>query len=107
MRGDDKGAPTLSNTIRMVADYVRANSEVQARDGAKMATAKERAGSKRLTEEIADRLGVMATAEHGTVGYADFEGLLTRLHGLGFFPPNKLVSDVAHAVHGNELAATA
>ena len=30
-RGDDKGAPMLSNTIRKVAEYIRANSEVHAR----------------------------------------------------------------------------
>jgi hypothetical protein len=107
VRGDDKGAPTLSNTIGKVAEYVRANSEVHAREGAKMATAKKRAEAKTLTEDIADRLDIMAAAEHGTIGYADFEGVLTQLHGLGFFPPNKLVSDVAHAAHGIELAGAA
>lgn len=41
----------------------------------------------------------------GGIVFAIRNGLLTRLHNLGFFPPDKLVDDVAHAVHGNELAA--
>jgi hypothetical protein len=49
----------------------------------------------------------MAAGEHGTIGYADFEDLLTQLHGLGFSLPNKLVRDVAHAAHGIELATAA
>ncbi len=65
------------------------------------------AASKRLTEDIADRLDIMAAAEHGTISYADFEGLVTRLHALGLFPPNRLVSDVAHAAHRIELATAA
>jgi hypothetical protein len=43
-------------------------------------------------------------SKHDTVGYANFEKLLSRLHVLGFFPPNRFVSDIAHAAHGNELA---
>jgi transcriptional regulator with XRE-family HTH domain len=105
--GDDKGAPTLANTIRKVSTYARTNSHVHARDGARTSTEEERADAKRLTENIADELDVLAAAEHGAVGYGEFEKLLSRLHALGFYPPNKLVSDVAHAAHGIELAAAA
>jgi hypothetical protein len=106
--GSDKGAPTLANTIRKVAEYVRANSHVHARDGARMASEGERQKSKDLTEAVADELdGLVARVPEGQVQYRDFEVLLERLHSLGFFPTNKLVGDVAHAAHGNELAAAA
>lgn len=106
--GSDKGAPTLANTIKKVAEYVRTNSHIHARDGARMATTKEQQKDKAMTEAIADELdALVARVPQRTVRYTDFEALLSRLHDLGFFPPNKLVGDVAHAAHGNELAAMA
>ena len=106
--GSDKGAPTLANTITKVAVYVRTNSFIHVRDGARMTTAKEQEKAKAMTAQMADELDVLATqVPQGTVRYGDFEAVLSRLHDLGFFPPNKLVGDVAHAAHGNELAAMA
>lgn len=107
VNGNDKGAPTLANTIRKVSEYVRANSHIHVREGARMSSDKERQDAKKGMEAIADELDVMVKrVPQGAVRYSDFEALLSRLHALGFFPPNKLVSDVAHAAHGNELAAT-
>jgi hypothetical protein len=104
--GNDKTAPTLANTIRKVADYVRANAQFHARDGARAATAKEAAATKRKIEAIADELDDMVITGAGSnVRYSHFEERLAQLHDLGFFPPNKMVSDVAHAALGNELAA--
>jgi hypothetical protein len=45
-----------------------------------------------------------AMADQAPRRYGQFEILLAQLHDLGFFPANDLVSDVAHAAHGNELA---
>ncbi len=103
--GSDKNAPTLANTIMKVAEYAHANSHVHARDGAMVATAKDHNSVKKQIEQIADTLKALAVrAGDGGVGYRDFEALLSRLHSLGFFPPNKLVSDVACAAHGNKMA---
>jgi transcriptional regulator with XRE-family HTH domain len=104
--GSDKGAPTLANTIRRVSEYVRTNSHLHVRDGARMASDKERQETKRLIDTVADELDALVKKmPEGVVRYSDFEILLSRLHALGFYPTNKLVGDVAHAAHGNELAA--
>lgn len=104
--GSDKSAPTLANTITKVAEYARAYSQIHARDGARMATAEEQKSARAQTKQIADELDALAArTPEGGVGYCDFEVLLSRLHSLGFFPPNKLISDVACAAHGNEVAA--
>jgi hypothetical protein len=39
------------------------------------------------------------------VPYGEFEALLRRLHKLGLFPLERLVSGVAHAITGEEVAA--
>jgi transcriptional regulator with XRE-family HTH domain len=106
--GSDKGAPTLANTIRKVADCVRANSKFHARSGPKMATTNEMERTKAMIEAVANEMDALAErVPEGGVGYPDFDALLSRLHDLGFYPTNKLVSDVAHAAHGVELAAAA
>jgi hypothetical protein len=43
-------------------------------------------------------------SENGDVKYADFELLLERLHKLGFYPTNRQISDVSHAIRGQEIA---
>jgi hypothetical protein len=37
------------------------------------------------------------------VSYEEFEVLLRRLRDLGSYPTNRQVSDVAHAIHGEEI----
>jgi len=37
------------------------------------------------------------------VSYQEFEILLKRQHGLGSYPTNQQVFDVAHAIHGGEI----
>lgn len=104
--GSDKGAPTFTNTIRKVAEYVRTNSQFHVRSGPKMATAKEMQKTKAMIEAVADEMDALAVRiPEGGVGYPDFDALLSRLHNFGFYPTNKLVGDVAHAAHGIELAA--
>ena len=37
------------------------------------------------------------------MSYEEFEVLLKHLHALGSYPTNRQVSDVAHAIHGEEI----
>jgi hypothetical protein len=104
--GNDKGAPTLFNTITKLAAYVRTNAHLHARTGTRTASLAEQQEGKVLTEEIASKLDELAAqVPKGSVRYAHVEALLSRLHGLGFYPPNRMIGDIAHAAHGNELAA--
>lgn len=106
--GSDKGAPTLANTIRKVAEYARTNAQFHVRGGPKIPSEKEMQKTKAMIEAVADEMDALAVQVHdGGRGYLNFEALLSQLHDLGFYPTNKLVSDVAHAAHGVELAATA
>lgn len=105
--GSDKGAPTLANTIRKVAEYTRTNSKFHARSGPKMASPEEMQKTKGMIEAIADELDALAQRAPEVDAGRDFEALLSRLHDLGFYPTNKLVGDVAHAAHGSALAAAA
>jgi hypothetical protein len=103
--GSDKGAPTLFNTITKLAEYVRSNSHLHARSGARLSTPKEQRESKILTEQIADQLEALAgEVPERSVRYGEVEALLSRLHALGFYPTNRLVGDIAHAAQGNEIA---
>ena len=100
--GSDKGAPTLANTIRAVAAYVRKHSQVYVRDRLERPSPAQHQQRVDAIVQIADELE--ALADQTPRRYAQFEALLSQLHDLGFFPTNELVSDVAHAAHGNELA---
>ncbi len=105
--GNDKGAPTLFNTIMKLAAYVKENSHLHVRSGPRTATIAEQQEAKVLTEEIAAELEELAAeVPAGSVQYQDVEALLSKLHALGFYPPNRMVGDIAHAAHGNELAAS-
>jgi transcriptional regulator with XRE-family HTH domain len=106
--GSNKDAPTLFNTITRFAEYVRENSHLHARDGARTWTGAEREKAKVLTEQIADELDLLASkAPDGTVRYEDVEALVLRLRAIGFYPTNRIIGDIAHAVQGNEIAAAA
>jgi DNA-binding XRE family transcriptional regulator len=101
--GSDNGAPTVRNTIRRLANYILENSAVFVR-GVKMPTVEE------IEEKAAeiravghDLLMLAAESEGRFVSYPEFEMLLGRLHKLGSYPTNRHVSDVAHAIHGEEL----
>jgi hypothetical protein len=89
--GSDHGAPTVRNTIRRLANYILENSAVFVR-GVRMPT----------VEEIQAK-GSEIRSDERLVTYEEFEVLLKRLHALGSFPTNRQVSDVAHAIHGEEI----
>lgn len=106
--GSDRGAPTVRNTIAKVAKYVLAHSDVYARDGRRSLTQAEAKVQKDKIEAIGRELGALAEeAERRPVLYEEFDTLLRGLHKLGFFPLGRLVSGVAHAITGAEVAAAA
>lgn len=105
--GSDTGAPTVRNTIAKVAKYVLANSERTARDGRRMLTPSEAASHKRKVEAVAEELLEIADAAEGHEVAAKYEALLAKLHKLGFFPTDRLVGDVAHALVGEKVALAA
>jgi DNA-binding XRE family transcriptional regulator len=101
--GSDNNAPTVRNTIKRLADYVLENSAVFVR-GVRMPTVEE---VQEKTSEIRQTgealLQLAAESDERRVSYQEFEVLLKRLHALGSFPTNRQVSDVAHAIHGEEI----
>lgn len=105
--GSDKGAPTQRNTIAKLAAYLEANVAHVVRHGAKTASTREIDEDARKVQGIAGELRQLsAAAETRVVDYGEFEALLKRLHALGAYPTNRLVSDVAHAIEGERIART-
>jgi hypothetical protein len=108
VEGSDRGAPTVRNTIAKVAKYVLANSEASARDGRRMLTRAEAKEHKEKVEAVGRELDKLAEeAEDRTLSYPEFEVLLRKLHKLGFYPLERLVGGVAHAIAGEELVQAA
>ncbi len=72
--------------------------------GVKVPSAEEvqaKSGEIRATGEALMRFAEESEERH--VSYQEFEILLKRLHDLGSYPTNRQVSDVAHAIHGEEI----
>jgi hypothetical protein len=102
--GTDKGAPTVRNTIAKIVGYVRENPAAFAR-GPRHPSAirvEERTRDICAVAEELDRLA--GESERRTVNYAEFETLLERLRKLAFYPTTRQVSDVSHAIMGEEVA---
>jgi hypothetical protein len=105
--GTDKGAPTVRNTITKIANYVRENLTSFARGPKQLSAADEKMRIRNI-QALGDELERLAdSSENTVVKYADFELLLERLHNFGFFPTNRQVSDVAHAIRGHQIARAA
>ena len=103
MDGSDKGAPTVRNTIARLAEYILENSSAFVRR-VKTPTIEEiNASTAAIRETAKALLRLAAESETRCVTYPEFESLLKRLHELGSYPTNRQVSDVAHAIHGEEL----
>jgi DNA-binding transcriptional regulator YiaG len=101
--GSDDGAPTVRNTIRRLANYILENSSVFVR-GVRAPTVEEvQAKASEIRETGEALLQLAAESNERRVTYEEFEVLLKRLHALGSFPTNRQVSDVAHAIHGEEI----
>jgi hypothetical protein len=102
--GSDRGAPTVRNTISRLATYVLENSSVFARGGVNSPTKRQidvRTAAIRAVGE--QMMQLAAESERRFVSYPEFEALLSRLHKLGSYPTNRQVSDVAHAIQGEEI----
>lgn len=101
--GNDKNAPTVRNTIRRLAEYILKHSAVFVR-GVRMPTAEEVTAKTDEIRATGEALAQLANeSEDRHVSYEEFEVLLKRLHALGSYPTHRQVSDVAHAIHGEEI----
>jgi hypothetical protein len=81
-----------------MANYVRANAHVSARDGAKMASGADMAKSKRQNERLAVELEELAdSASEGIGSYLQYENIEEKLHANGFYPLDAQVAAVARA----------
>jgi Helix-turn-helix len=99
--GSDDGAPTVRNTIRRLANYILENSAVFVRGVPTVEEVQAKTSEIRETGEALLQLAV--ESDERRVTYEEFEVLLKRLHTFGSFPTNRQVSDVAHAIHGEEI----
>jgi hypothetical protein len=101
--GSDKGAPTVRNTIIRLATYILENSSAFVR-GVNSPTKKQIEDHTCAIRAVGEQMMQLAAeSEARFVSYAEFEVFLSRLHRLGFYPTNRQVSDVAHAIHGEEI----
>ena len=99
--GSDKGAPTVRNTITRLANYILENATAYVRGDP---TLKKVQNTEAAIKEVGEELLQLAgEGQSRFVPYTEFEVLLKRLHGLGTYPTNRQVSDVAHAIHGEEV----
>lgn len=105
--GSDKGAPTVRNTIARLATYVLENSFVFVR-GVNSPTKKQIEDQAIAIRAVGEQIMQLASeSEKRFVSYPEFELLLSRLHKLGFYPTDRQVSDVAHAIQGEEIVGRA
>jgi DNA-binding XRE family transcriptional regulator len=103
--GTDKGAPTVRNTITRLANYILENSSAYVRGDPTLEKVQDQEAAIRAVGE--ELLQLAEAAEERFVSYQEFEVLLERLHKLGSYPTNRHVSDVAHAIQGEELVGRA
>jgi hypothetical protein len=105
--GKDQGAPTTRNTLAKIAKYIEANAEAYAKDARSRPTPQQIEERNNKVRAIAAALmSLSAASETRTVQYEEFEVLLAQLHELGFFPTNRHVGDVAHAIEGERVAGS-
>jgi transcriptional regulator with XRE-family HTH domain len=101
--GSDNGAPTVRNTIRRLANYILENSRTFVR-GMKIPSPAEADAITSTIRKTGEALSQLASeSDERCVTYGEFEALLKQLHALGTYPTNRHVSDVAHAIHGEEI----
>lgn len=100
--GSDKGAPTVRNTITRLANYILENTTAYVRgDPTLEKVHNTEAAIRAVGEEL---LQLADESQKRFVSYVEFEALLKRLRGLGTYPTNRQVGDVAHAIRGEEVA---
>jgi hypothetical protein len=84
-----------ARAIHAVAAYAREHSSVYVGD-ASLPSEYEKQRRQKEVEEVAGELDKLAGCHD--IRYADFDGLLVRLHRVSFYPRNGLVSAVARAL---------
>ena len=94
--GSDNGAPTVRNTIRRLANYILENPTAYVRGDPSLEKVQDTEAAIRAVGE--ELLQLADESQECFVSYVEFEVLLKRLHGLGTYPTNRQVSDVAHAI---------
>jgi len=99
--GSDRGAPTVRNTITRLANYIIENSAAYVRGDPTLERVRDQEAAIRAVGN--KLLQLAAESEDRFVSYQEFEVLLGHLHKLGSYPTNRHVSDVAHAIQGEEL----
>jgi hypothetical protein len=100
--GNDKGAPTVRNTITRLANYILENAAAYVRGDPTLEKVQDTEAAIRTVGQ--ELLQLADESQNRFVSYVEFEALLKRLHGLGTYPTNRQVGDVAHAIQGEEVA---
>ena len=91
----------MRNTIRRLAEYILENKTAYVRGDPTLKKVTDTEGEiQKVGEEL---LELADEGQNRFVSYTEFEVLLKRLHDLGTYPTNRQVSDVAHAIHGEEI----
>ena len=89
---------TRAATLRFVAGDLKTTSDISARSGNRALAPDERTARKTAIETLAFEMRELADqAEKGSGSYPQFEKILRQLHGLGKFPENSAIADVAAA----------
>ncbi len=98
-RAEDPGAPTLVNLLRRLARHVTDTSAQYVRSGSRMPSQQEVTAKQRRIESLAAEIDSLAdAAAQSPVSYSQVEQCLLSLRALGKFPPDALVSGIAHAL---------
>jgi hypothetical protein len=85
--------------LQAVAQYTRQHSSAFAVDGARSLSLDQKTRRRQNIETLADKIDELAEmAGNGKASYVQFESILTKLHGFGFFPEISLISAVAKAL---------
>jgi hypothetical protein len=91
-----KKAHQAHAALRAVAKYTRDHASSFAQGKARPVDPVER--KRAIVEQAAKIDGLAALALEGRVSHLDFDGILSELHALGFFPEISLISHVAQAL---------
>jgi Fic family protein len=91
---------SAADALHAIANYTRANAGLNGWSGAKMPNEQEKAERRQKIEGTADEIDALARESFlREISYTDFELFLRKLHQLGFFPEDRLVSAVARMTH--------
>lgn len=91
---------SAADALRAVANHTRVNADLRTWSGTKIPDEHEQAQSRQKIERIAGEIDALADESlQREITYAEFEHFLRRLHQLGAFPEDQLVSALARLTH--------